>query len=112
MDNFNDNCFKQESLLYVAVHLLLNLAEDTRVQIKMKNKNIVKDLITLLDRDNVEFLILIVKFLKKLSIFAENKDEVQARSALFSPHCCRPSRRGPSPVGRGGASDIAFGFVL
>lgn len=77
MDSFNDNCFKQESLLYVAVHLLLNLAEDTRVQIKMKNKNIVKDLITLLDRDNVEFLILIVKFLKKLSIFAENKDEVK-----------------------------------
>eukprot|EP00040_Diaphanoeca_grandis_P026391 m.147705 g.147705 ORF g.147705 m.147705 type:complete len:748 (+) comp30555_c0_seq2:224-2467(+) len=74
---FNDQCFKQESLLYVAVHLLLNLAEDTRVQIKMKNKNIVQDLIKLLDRDNVEFLELIVNFLKKLSIFAENKDEMK-----------------------------------
>jgi len=74
---FNDQCFKQESLLYVAVHLLLNLAEDTRVQIKMKNKNLVQDLIKLLDRDNVEFLELIINFLKNFSIFAESKDEMK-----------------------------------
>lgn len=93
MEQFNDNCFKQESLLYVAIHLLLNLAEDTRVQIKMKNKNIVTSLITLLERDNVEFLILIVNFLKKLSIFAENKDEMKEQDItkrlvrlIYSPH--------------------------
>lgn len=77
LEKYNEQCFQQESLLYVATHLLLNLAEDTRVQIKMKNKGIVGNLIELLDRDNVEFLILIVNFLKKLSIFAENKDEMK-----------------------------------
>ena len=39
---YNDQCFKQESLLYVSAHLLLNLAEDTRVQVKMKNKGILQ----------------------------------------------------------------------
>mmetsp|Transcript_511 Transcript_511/g.1643 ORF Transcript_511/g.1643 Transcript_511/m.1643 type:complete len:748 (+) Transcript_511:91-2334(+) len=77
LEKYNEQCFQQESLLFVAAHLLLNLAEDTRVQIKMKNKGIVGNLIELLERDNVEFLILIVNFLKKLSIFAENKDEMK-----------------------------------
>lgn len=53
---------------YVAFHLLLNLAEDQRVEIKMRNKNIVENLVTMLARHNVEFLILVVTFLKKLSV--------------------------------------------
>jgi len=52
----------------VAFHLLLNLAEDQRVEIKMRNKNIVENLVTMLARHNVEFLILVVTFLKKLSV--------------------------------------------
>lgn len=32
---------------------------------------------TMLERDNVEFLVLIVTFLKKLSIFLENKNEMK-----------------------------------
>lgn len=56
----------------------------------MKQKNIVETLVTMLRRQarivtevvglylaqNSEFLLLIVTFLKKLSIFVENKDEV------------------------------------
>lgn len=61
-------------LLLVALYLLLNIAEDTRVEMKMVNKEIVPMLISLLDRDNIELLILVVSFLKKLSIFVENKD--------------------------------------
>lgn len=67
---------KQETLLRVALYLLLNLAEDTRVELKMRNKGLPLQLCSLLERDNQELLILVVSFLKKLSIFAENKDDM------------------------------------
>uniref|UniRef100_H0VG98 Kinesin associated protein 3 n=1 Tax=Cavia porcellus TaxID=10141 RepID=H0VG98_CAVPO len=67
---------KQEQLLRVALYLLLNLAEDTRTELKMRNKNIVHMLVKALDRDNFELLILVVTFLKKLSIFMENKNDM------------------------------------
>ena len=60
----------------VAFYLLLNIAEDTRVELKMRNKNLIPMLIKMLERNNEELLILIVSFLKKLSIFAENKDDM------------------------------------
>ncbi|KAB0345678.1 hypothetical protein FD754_022604 [Muntiacus muntjak] len=68
---------KQEQLLRVALYLLLNLAEDTRTELKMRNKNIVHMLVKALDRDNFELLILVVSFLKKLSIFMENKNDMR-----------------------------------
>uniref|UniRef100_A0A8C3XXJ8 Kinesin associated protein 3 n=1 Tax=Catharus ustulatus TaxID=91951 RepID=A0A8C3XXJ8_CATUS len=67
---------KQEQLLRVAIYLLLNLAEDTRIELKMRNKNIVHMLVKALDRENFELLILVVTFLKKLSIFMENKNDM------------------------------------
>ncbi|NXK64655.1 KIFA3 protein, partial [Sylvietta virens] len=67
---------KQEQLLRVAIYLLLNLAEDTRIELKMRNKNIVHMLVKALDRDNFELLILVVTFLKKLSVFMENKNDM------------------------------------
>ena len=60
----------------VLSYLLLNLAEDAKVEMKMKNKKIVSMLVRLLERDNVDLLILVVSFLKKLSIFVENKAEM------------------------------------
>jgi hypothetical protein len=42
----------------------------------MRNKSIVSLLICSLERDNFELLILVVSFLKKLSIFVENKNEM------------------------------------
>lgn len=62
--------------LLVLSYLLLNLAEDAKVEMKMKNKGIVSMLVQLLERDNVDLLILAVSFLKKLSIFMENKAEM------------------------------------
>ena len=62
--------------LLVLSYLLLNLAEDAKVEMKMKNKGIVSMLVQLLERDNVDLLILVVSFLKKLSIFMENKAEM------------------------------------
>jgi len=61
----------------VAFYLLLNLAEDTRVEVKMKNKGIVALLIKALEtRRNPDLVLLIISFLKKLSIFLENKSEM------------------------------------
>ncbi|GAB1600302.1 kinesin-associated protein 3-like isoform X1 [Argonauta hians] len=68
---------KQEQLLRVTFYLLLNLAEDIKVEMKMRNKGIVMLLVKCLDRtENPELLILVVSFLKKLSIFIENKNEM------------------------------------
>ena len=65
---------KQEQLLFVAFHLLLNVAEDVGVEVKMRNKNIVQQLAAMLARrHNTELLILVTTFLKKLSIFSENR---------------------------------------
>ena len=42
----------------------------------MKNKGIIQQLVQLLSRDNQDLQVLVVSFLKKLSIYAENKDEM------------------------------------
>ncbi|XP_030628420.1 kinesin-associated protein 3a isoform X2 [Chanos chanos] len=73
---------KQEQLLRVALFLLLNLSEDMRTELKMRNKNIVHLLVKTLDRDNEELLVLVVTFLKKLSIFMENKNDMAETDAV------------------------------
>ncbi|XP_057335526.1 kinesin-associated protein 3 [Microplitis mediator] len=65
---------KQEQLLRIAFYLLLNIAENTDVERKMRKKNVISMIIKTLDRTNNDLLILIITFLKKLSIFRENKD--------------------------------------
>ncbi len=73
----------REQLLRVAFYLLLNLAEDIKVEMKMVNKKIVSLLVKTLDRDNPELLILVVSFLKKLSIFIENKNQMRDEKAVI-----------------------------
>ncbi|XP_063748381.1 kinesin-associated protein 3a [Eleginops maclovinus] len=73
---------KQEHLLRVALGLLLNLAEDTRTELKMRNKNIVHMLVKILDREDEELLLVVVSFLKKLSIFLENKNDMAETFAV------------------------------
>lgn len=63
----------------VSLYLLLNLAEDTRTELKMRNKNIVGLLVKVLEREDEELLVLVVSFLKKLSIFLENKNDMVSR---------------------------------
>eukprot|EP00741_Cyanophora_paradoxa_P016640 tig00000198_g16069.t1 len=67
---------KQDRLLIVSLKLLLNLAEDVAVEQKMKKRNIVQYLSVMLDRRNGRLLTLTVYFLKKLSIFEENKGDM------------------------------------
>uniref|UniRef100_A0A7N6BY72 Kinesin-associated protein 3b n=1 Tax=Anabas testudineus TaxID=64144 RepID=A0A7N6BY72_ANATE len=73
---------KQEQLLTVALCLLLNLAEDTRTELKMRNKNIVHMLVKILDREDEELLLVVISFLKKLSIFLENKNDMAETFAV------------------------------
>ncbi|XP_029286313.1 kinesin-associated protein 3a [Cottoperca gobio] len=73
---------KQEQILRVALGLLLNLAEDTRTELKMRNKNIVHMLVKILDREDEELLLVVVSFLKKLSIFLENKNDMAETFAV------------------------------
>lgn len=63
----------------MTIYLLLNLSEDTKVEAKMVNKKIISHLMKLLNRENSDLLILVVSFLKKLSIFIENKNEMVNR---------------------------------
>lgn len=67
---------KQEQLLRVAFYLLLNIAENVKLEEKMRKKMIVKMLIKALERQNIDLLVLVVTFLKKLSIVRDNKDEM------------------------------------
>lgn len=60
----------------MSLYLLLNLATDMRTELKMRNKNIVGLLVKVLERDDEELLVLVVTFLKKLSIFLENKNDM------------------------------------
>uniref|UniRef100_A0A7N6ACA0 Kinesin-associated protein 3b n=1 Tax=Anabas testudineus TaxID=64144 RepID=A0A7N6ACA0_ANATE len=66
----------------VALCLLLNLAEDTRTELKMRNKNIVHMLVKILDREDEELLLVVISFLKKLSIFLENKNDMAETFAV------------------------------
>ena len=63
----------------MSLYLLLNLAEDTRTELKMRNKNMVGLLVRVLDREDPELLVLVLSFLKKLSIFLENKNDMVRR---------------------------------
>ena len=65
---------------------MLNLAEDISVEMKMINKSIVVHLIQTLERENPELLILVVSFLKKLSIFIENKDIMVTKMKIYLSH--------------------------
>ncbi|XP_034244618.1 kinesin-associated protein 3 isoform X2 [Thrips palmi] len=65
---------KQDQLLRVCIYLLLNIAENQRVEDKMRKKNVVGVLTKTLERTTPELLVLAVTFLKKLSLFKENKD--------------------------------------
>ena len=64
---------RQDKIIFVALHLLINLAEDVSVEKKMVKKNLVQMLTENLSRRTPDCLMLILTFLRKLSIFSENK---------------------------------------
>jgi len=67
---------KQEKVLFVTFHILLNLAEDLKIERKMKKRRIVPLLVSMLERNNPDLLYIVLSFLKKLSVFGSNKDDM------------------------------------
>ncbi|ETW00855.1 hypothetical protein H310_07381 [Aphanomyces invadans] len=65
---------KQDQLLYVCLSVLFNLSEDIHTERKMVKKKIVHFLAKMLDRVTPDLVMLTLGFLKKLSVFEENKD--------------------------------------
>lgn len=65
---------KQQTLLAACISLLINLAHDVSIELKMIRRDIVPMLLRCLDlRDSAELTLSTVQFLLKLSIFEENK---------------------------------------
>lgn len=60
----------------MAFHILLNLAEDLQIERKMIRRKIVPLLVSMLERNNPDLLYIVLSFLKKLSVFGSNKDEM------------------------------------
>jgi hypothetical protein len=60
----------------------MNLAEDIQIERKMKKKNVIGLLAAMLERDNLKLLEVSVVFLKKLSVFAENKNQMHQKEGV------------------------------
>jgi hypothetical protein len=75
---------KQDRILRLAFTILMHLAEDPNTELKMVKKDIVALLIKNLDRCNVNLIVVILLFLKKLSIFQVNKDMMVKLNILDS----------------------------
>ena len=73
---------RHEKMLFVAFCILLNLAEDVNVEKKMIKKDLLQNLIVMLDCTYNDLLILIVTFLKKCCIFEENKETLKAMNIV------------------------------
>ncbi|CAM9547409.1 unnamed protein product, partial [Hapterophycus canaliculatus] len=84
---------RQDKLLFVGLHVLINLAEEVSTERKMAS--LVELLRALLERASVNLLYLTATFLKKLSVLEENKDRarecgVAGRLVRFVPCSCEP----------------------
>lgn len=65
---------KQHGVLAASVSVLRNLADDVTVERKMCSRGIVAMLLPLLGRESLALVSLALGFLRKLSVFEENKD--------------------------------------
>lgn len=63
---------KQNKLLFVCFYILLNLADDINTEKKMMKKDLSNMMLAMLSRANEDLLVLVITFLKKLSMFEEN----------------------------------------
>lgn len=72
------NFVKKQNLFFkYALYILLNISEDIKLEYKIVSKDIITVLVDLLDRNSADLLLVIVIYLKKLSIFVENKSKMK-----------------------------------
>lgn len=75
---------KQDQLLRMCFLLLINIAEDRKVEFKMVNRGIITLLSKCLNRESTELLIVVVSFLLRLSLYVENKSEMDCNNVVES----------------------------
>mmetsp|Transcript_113025 Transcript_113025/g.364968 ORF Transcript_113025/g.364968 Transcript_113025/m.364968 type:complete len:790 (+) Transcript_113025:67-2436(+) len=73
---------RQSKLMHVCVMALLNLAEEISIERKMVNRKMPALLVQLVQRDCEDLLITTLQFLKKLSVFEENKEKMRETVTL------------------------------
>ncbi|GIX80193.1 kinesin-associated protein 3 [Caerostris darwini] len=73
---------KQNQLLRVCFLLLLHIAEDKKVEYKMVNRGIISLLSKCLSRECPDLLTVATSFLLKLSIYIENKEDMECNSIV------------------------------
>jgi len=73
---------KQIKLMHVCNMMLLNLAEDTAIEKKMVNRKMPSLLVQMLDRQHEECVIVALQFLKKLSVFEDNRGVIASPDTL------------------------------
>ena len=127
---------KQNRLMGVCFELLYHLSEDVLIEMKMKQRDLIRTLILAVERTVTivsgwtasagqvegldELTALVLLFLKKLSIFEENKTEMStyklcaALGPLLPSASSSPSSSSAavSPFGAGGYVAIAVQFVV
>jgi len=73
---------RQNKLMHVSLLALNNLAEEIHIERKMVNRNMPVLLTQVLDRSHEELLLSALTFIKKLSVFEENKDAMRRPETL------------------------------
>lgn len=73
---------KQDRILKLSFYILSHLAEDLKVEYKMVKKDIVTVVMSQLNRRELQLILLLLTFLKKLSIFQINKDTMVKNGIL------------------------------
>jgi hypothetical protein len=75
---------KQSKVLFVSFYILLNLAEDPTTERKMIKRGLLDYLLTALDhRTSSDLLLLTISFIKKLSIYEENKNYLKSKGIIL-----------------------------
>jgi len=73
---------RQNKLMLVCQMVLLNIAEEISIERKMVNRKMPLLLVQLLDRTHDDLLLVALQFIKKLSVFEENKDQICSPGTL------------------------------
>jgi len=79
---YNTQLIRQSKLMHVCLMALMNIAEEISVEKKMVNRKMVNVLTQTVLRDSEELLITALQFLKKVSVFEDNKDQMIAPEML------------------------------
>jgi hypothetical protein len=82
LDKFLFMVRKQDRILRLAFTILMHLAEDPKIERKMVKRDIGSFLVKNLDRNNVNLIVVMLLFIKKLSIYDENKNSFIQHNVL------------------------------